>query len=45
MTSPTAAKFAGISKTEEAAKEQELQKVYRTIWLPPSVKHDPSHND
>ena len=26
---------------EEIAKEQELQKVYERIWLPPPVQHSP----
>ena len=41
FTSPTEAKYAGLSASEEVAKENELQKVYRTIWLPEAVKHSP----
>jgi hypothetical protein len=26
---------------QEVAKEQELQRVYERIWLPPPVKHEP----
>ena len=40
-TSSTQAKYAKISDKEEIAREHELQKIYRTIWLPPPVKHDP----
>lgn len=40
-SSPTQAKYAGVSQTEEVAREKELQKVYETIWLPPEVKHGP----
>ncbi len=41
FTSPTQAKYATVTATEEIAREQELQKSYRTIWLPPPVKHNP----
>ena len=41
LTSPTAAKYAGLSGRDEIAREKELQKVYRTIWLPPEAKHSP----
>ena len=41
FSSPTAAKYARMSATEEAARETELQKSYRTIWLPPPVRHNP----
>jgi putative FmdB family regulatory protein len=41
FTSPTEAKYAKVSAREEIAKEQELQKVYRRMWLPPPVKHSP----
>jgi putative FmdB family regulatory protein len=38
---PTEAKYAKVSAGEELAKEKELQKVYRTIWVPEDVKHSP----
>jgi hypothetical protein len=41
FSSPTEAKYAKMSPREEVAKEQELQKVYERIWLPPPVKHNP----
>lgn len=44
-TSPTQAKYAKLSESDELKKEKELQKVYETIWLPPEVKHDPWHED
>jgi hypothetical protein len=40
-SSPTEAKYAKVSAREEIAKEQELQKVYERIWLPPPVQHSP----
>ena len=40
-SSPTQAKYANVSPSEELAREKELQKVYETIWLPPEVKHGP----
>ena len=40
-SSPTAAKYANLSERDEIAKERDLQKVYRTIWIPPEVKHSP----
>lgn len=40
-SSPTEAKYAKVSAHEEIAKEQELQKVYERIWLPPPVQHSP----
>ena len=43
-TSPTEAKYAKMSDTEEIAREKELQKTYETIWLPPEVKHAPDHD-
>ena len=39
--SPTEAKYAKISESDEVAMEQDLQKVYKTIWMPDEVKHDP----
>lgn len=44
-TSPTQAKYAKLSESDEIAKEKELQKVYRTIWIPPEVKHSPWDHD
>jgi len=38
---PTEAKYAKVSPRQEIAQEQELQKVYERIWLPPPVKHEP----
>ena len=40
-SSPTEAKFANLTQRAEEASEIELQKVYRTIWMPEPVKHDP----
>jgi len=40
-TSPTQARYAKMSDREEIARETKLQETYRTIWLPPPVKHDP----
>lgn len=44
-TSPTAAKYAKLSTSDEIAREKELQKVYKTIWVPPEVKHSPWDED
>lgn len=44
-TSPTEAKYSKMSESEEIARENELQKVYRTIWVPPEVKHSPWDED
>ncbi len=41
-TSPTEAKWSKISKTEEYAREKELQKDFKTMWMPPLVKDDPN---
>jgi putative FmdB family regulatory protein len=41
FSSPTEAKYAKVSRREEIAREQELQKVYERIWLPPPVQHTP----
>lgn len=41
FTSPTEAKYANLSTSDEVKKEKELQKVYETIWLPEGVKHSP----
>jgi putative FmdB family regulatory protein len=41
FSSRTAAKYATVSPQQELAKEQELQRVYERIWLPPPVKHSP----
>ncbi|MGH8245582.1 MAG: FmdB family zinc ribbon protein [Gammaproteobacteria bacterium] len=40
-SSPSEAKYAKVSETEEMAKEAQLQKVYETLWLPAEVKHSP----
>ena len=40
-SSPTEARYARMSAREEIAREQEFQKVYERIWLPPPVKHNP----
>jgi putative FmdB family regulatory protein len=40
-SSPTAARYARMSPRDEIARETELQKTYRRIWLPPPVKHSP----
>lgn len=40
-SSPTEAKYARLSESDEIRKEQDLQKVYQTIWLPEDVKHSP----
>ncbi|MDP7539962.1 MAG: zinc ribbon domain-containing protein, partial [Alphaproteobacteria bacterium] len=37
-TSPTAARYAKMTMSEEIAREKELQKTYETIWLPEEVK-------
>jgi len=44
-SSPTEAKYANLSVSDEIAKEKELQKVYQTIWIPPEVKHSPWEDD
>lgn len=44
-TSPTEAKYANLSESDEIKKEQDLQKVYQTIWLPEDVKHSPWDRD
>ena len=41
LSSPTAARYAGLSDREERARERELQKDYERIWLPPPVTHSP----
>ena len=40
-SSPTEAKYAKLSTSDELKKDKELQKVYETIWVPPEVKHSP----
>lgn len=40
-SSPTEAKYAKMTMSEEIAREKELQKTYETIWLPEEVKHGP----
>lgn len=44
-TSPTEAKYAKLSESDEIAREKELQKTYETIWLPEDVKHPPDWYD
>jgi len=44
-SSPTQAKYAKVSESDEIAKEKELQKVYETVWVPPEVKHSPWDHD
>ena len=44
-SSPTEAKYANLSVSDEIAKEKELQKVYESIWIPPEVKHSPWDRD
>jgi len=39
--SPTEAKYARISPTDEIAREKKLQRGYDTLRFPPGVKHDP----
>jgi putative FmdB family regulatory protein len=41
FSSPTQARYAKMTPTEEIARERALQKSYQTIWLPPPVKHNP----
>jgi putative FmdB family regulatory protein len=43
--SPTEAKYANLSISDEIGKEKELQKVYKQIWVPPEVKHSPWDHD
>ena len=45
FTSPTEAKYANLSVSDEIAKEADMQKIYKTIWLPPEVKHSPWDDD
>ena len=40
-SSPTQARYAKVSESEELAREKELQRVYETVWMPPEVKHSP----
>jgi putative FmdB family regulatory protein len=44
-SSPTQAKYAALSESDEIARERALQKVYETIWVPPEVKHSPWDED
>lgn len=44
-SSPTQAKYAKVSESEELAREKRLQKVYETVWMPPEVKHNPWDGD
>lgn len=45
FTSPTEAKYANLSISDELKKEKALQSVYETIWLPEEVKHSPWDRD
>jgi putative FmdB family regulatory protein len=45
FSSPTQARYADLSASDEIAREKDLQKVYRTIWVPPEVKHSPWEED
>ena len=40
-SSPTEAKYAKVYPEHEIAKEKDLQKVYKRVWLPPPVVHSP----
>jgi putative FmdB family regulatory protein len=44
-SSPTEAKYANLSESDEIRREQDLQKVYQTVWLPEEVKHSPWDRD
>ncbi len=44
-TSPTQAKYARMSESEEIARENVLQKNYRTISLPKGVRHGKIDDD
>ena len=41
-TSPTAARYARMSSSEELGREKKLQRGYDTLPFPPGVKHDPA---
>lgn len=45
FNSPTEAKYAGLSETDEIKRETALQKVYQSIWIPEEVKHSPWDRD
>lgn len=40
-TSPTEAKFARLSPSDEVASEKKLQRGYESLRFPPGVKHGP----
>lgn len=44
-SSPTQARYAKVSESEELAKEKKFQEVYETVWIPPEVKHNPWDHD
>ena len=44
-SSPTEAKYAKLSETDEINREKEMQKIYQTVWIPPEVKHSPWDHD
>lgn len=41
-SSPTAARYARMSPSEEVAREKVLQRGYETLRFPPGVKHGPA---
>ena len=41
VSSPTGARYARISVSDELGREKKLQKSYRTLRMPPGVKHNP----
>lgn len=45
FTSPTEAKYANLSESDEVKIETQAQKVYNTIWMPEEVKHSPWDRD
>lgn len=44
-SSPTEARYAKLSHTDEIAREKTLQREYLKVWLPTEVKHSPWHDD
>ncbi len=44
FSSPTEARYARMSITEEVKREQVLQRSYETLPFPPGVKHDPGEH-
>jgi putative FmdB family regulatory protein len=37
-SSPTAARHAGLTKSDEVARESELQRGFKTLWFPEAEK-------